>query len=195
MFTEPSKSSLGNTNTIVCAIIAGYDLVIAIGWIVFEAIHVTDITPAPLIITIFYAIFILVALFDLASKNDRLIISNVYRYVRYFVAVAFVLTGLSFLILYTIYVKNNALGTTVGSKNPALLIIFLVFGAIQVLTSIYFTRHLRRIRIGKSEEVNQARLNSSFNSNASTAPELSQLSRILELQNSFRQTPHGSFHV
>jgi len=192
MYEIDSSSGSKSSDRIILFVIAIYDLLVCIGWAIYCGLQISIITPAPMILIIIYAFFIVGAQIDMATPSSQLRIASVFRYLRYFIAFIMTIIGLSFLVLFFIYKRAPALSSPkVGSGAIlALSIVLLGFSAIQYITAIQFNKIFNKIVQGKAEKKTQMHMTA--NTTMHVSSEFSQLSRIIELQNSLRYS-NGSF--
>jgi len=169
---------------IYAIILIGYDVLVGFGFAIFEGIMIPNITFGPMLATIIYTLLVLtVLLITITKKSLRLL--NVYRCIRFFIGVLFTLGGLSFLVLFAIYVKAPQLATKVVGHNGslALSIVLLVLATIQWFTAFRFNKMVKEMVLAKDERNSQ-----SLQLSTSTVDTLgmNQITRISDFQSSLR---------
>ena len=181
-FVQEETKSHATLKTII---LISYDILIAIGFSIFFGIKISNITFGPMLAAIIYTILlILILLITVTKKNLRVL--NIYRGIRFLIGSVMGLFGLTFLILYVMFVRMPNLATGFIGKDGALplFIILIIFGTIHLYTTIRFNKILKEMNMAKDER----RSNQSIQLSTSGGDALgvSQITRITELQNSLR---------
>ncbi len=176
----PQTNEKNNHNLLKCIIMMAWDLMVAVGFVIYEGISIKKMSPAPLILSILYVILIILVLISLMRRSFRVRLLSAYRYVRFAIGALMVFAALTLVLLYAIYEKNSTLATGIG-KTAALVLCILCFvlGTIQICTGVLFHRYSRRMKIQHYEEKNQLQQSLS----AIEINGISQVSRLYEQSN------------
>jgi len=152
----PPTPEKNNHNLVKCIIMMAWDLLVAVGFVIYEGIMIKKMSPAPLILSILYVVMILLILISLMRRTVRVRLISAYRYVRFAIGALMVFSALALVLLYAIYEKDSALATGIG-KTSALVLCILCFilGTIQICTGVLFHRYSRRMKIQHYEQKNQ----------------------------------------